>query len=96
MSRATEILDLGAEGWAWWHTLEKRGTGAHVVVESPDDWTKEMTKDLSAKDIHAAFEAAKPELCCEDAMSEDGYGFGCANDADIVLQFAMFGETIFG
>ena len=102
MAKANELADLSIPAYyaPWWNRIEKSGHGILVRVDDPNHPEGSgvyIEKILSAGDIHDAFDAtATKYLCCEDAMREDGYGFGCVNDADLILQWAVFGEIIYG
>lgn len=102
MARATEILDLYIPSYyaPWWVRLETKKHGIYVMVDDPDypeGSGKTISRVLSADEIHNAFQAiADSHLCCEDAMKEDGYGMGCANDGDLILQYAVFGKIVYG
>lgn len=45
---------------------------------------------LSFGKIHKAFLATADKLCCADKMLQDGYRAGCAKDADVILQQAVY------
>jgi hypothetical protein len=45
------------------------------------------------KAVDKAFKSGT--LCCAEDMKDD-LGMGCAQDADIVLQFALFNEIVYG
>lgn len=100
MSRATDLLNLGALGnYSWWVDMERAGSGIRVTVDDPDHGEgtgHTITRELSAPELHASFNAlAKTVLCCGEVMKEDGYWAGCANDADMVLQHAALGEIVY-
>lgn len=101
MARATDLLDLGIPSYySWWCSMERNGSGIRVVVDDPEHAEGSgvtLTRELSAGDIHASFAALKDSsLCCGEAMAEDGYDYGCANDADLILQHAALGEVTYG
>ena len=35
-------------------------------------------------------------LCCQTAIDEGGVGMGCADDLDLILQYALFEEVCYG
>lgn len=101
MARATDLLQLSIprEFAPWWVSIEQRGTGVSVVVDDPDHPEGSgvsISRELSAKDMHAAFGAHVDDLCCGELMEAEGYGLGCSNDADLVLQYAVFGRVVYG
>lgn len=101
MARATELTELGAPViHSWWQELEAKGHNIYVEVDDPDEAEgsgKTVAKTLAPATIHASFQAMKDSyLCCAETMTEDGYGYGCAADADVILQHATFGEIIYG
>lgn len=102
MATATDLLDLSlTRSFApWWHELSKDGHGIRVVVddpEHPEGSGVTLTRTLSAAEIHAAFDVLAPtHLCCGDEMRREGYGYGCAEDEDLILQQATFGEIVYG
>ncbi|MCD1269992.1 hypothetical protein B5M43_014330 [Microbacterium sp. MEC084] len=56
-----------------------------------------LTHTLSPAEIHAAFNAiAEAHLCCDDEMRRECYGYGRAQDEDLILQKATSGEIIYG
>lgn len=101
MARATELTELGLPHYTapWWESVQAKGHGIVVVVDDPNE--KEgsgitLTKTLKPAAIHASFEQLKDEyLCCGETMADDGYGCGCAWDADLILQHATFGEITY-
>lgn len=102
MHRATDIAELGVP-YGWWQRIEKIGDAILVEVDDPDgDEDDEgclpaVRKILRPAEIHAAFRLwrARGKLCCGDTMAEHGYDHGCADDADLILQQATFGESIY-
>lgn len=98
MARATEILDLGTYSW-----VERYSTLGHnvvIVMADPegdgDVFGPCVEYTLTPAMIHAAFDSHFRKLCCGAEMRAEGYGGGCANDADIVLQVAAYGKVVFG
>lgn len=101
MARATELTELGAPViCTWWQELEAKSHNVYVEVDDPDEEEgsgKVVSKTLTPAEIHASFAKLKDShLCCGETMAEDGYGYGCAFDADVVLQHATFGEIVYG
>lgn len=101
MARATELTELGAPViHSWWQELEPKGHSIYVEVDDPDEPEgsgKAIAKTLTPSTIHTSFAELKDSLlCCADTMTEDGYGYGCAADADLILQQATFGEIVYG
>lgn len=101
MARATDLLQLSIpRSFApWWVDIEQRGAGVHVEVDDPahpEGSGRTLVRDLSAKELHAAFGAHVDDLCCGELMEVEGYGLGCSNDADLVLQYAVFGKVVYG
>lgn len=85
----------------WWkdfnHNKRKRSL---VVVADSKDEEKTIRIALTYESIAASIStvAADPKiyLCCKDDMIGDHLGLGCAQDWDIVLQQAVYGEQVFG
>ena len=103
MSTATDLLGLGITRsyTPWWHELDQDGHGIRVTVDDPDHPEGSgvtLTRTLTAAQIHEAFTAlaAASKLCCGGEMRREGYGYGCAEDADLILQHATFGEVVYG
>lgn len=101
MARATELTELGAPViHSWWQELEAKGHSIYVEVDDPDEPEgsgKVVAKTLTPAVIHASFAELKDRcLCCGETMDEDGYGYGCAMDADLILQHATFGKFVYG
>lgn len=101
MARATELTELGAPIIChWWQELKAKGHNIYVGVDDPDEEEgsgKVVSKTLTPAQIHTSFAKLKDShLCCGETMAEDGYDYGCAFDADVVLQHATFGEIVYG
>lgn len=88
----------------WFHGTRISGTGAKVIVTltdpDEDDGDDETAKDyeLSARHIRNAFAKAEKQgyhLCCLDEIVNEQLGCGCAQDLDIILQTACYGELVF-
>ena len=72
-----------------WHDPELR----HDELEFPGYNTNILIKNHLHFSIALAL--AHNKLCCTTAILEHGVGFGCANDIDVILQFAIFGEVVY-
>jgi hypothetical protein len=100
MARATELTELGAPiTCEWWQELKAKGHSVYVEIDDPDEEEgsgKVIAKTLTPATIHASFAELKDShLCCGETMAEDGYGYGCAWDADLILQHATLGEITY-
>lgn len=104
---AADLLEQVEEfyiGYLPWHHGAKRKNSGIVITmtdseldEDDNEIIKEYT--LSAQQLRNAFEAALKKgyyLCCKEEVVEEGIGFGCAQDFDIIIQTACYGELVFG
>lgn len=96
-----EVLELISNVWRdvspWVHAIDARDGGWDVVFD--DGMTDAATRRfLSPEDVVPAIQRGLDEgvLCCGDALSREELGYGCAQDVDIVLQFALLGELVYG
>lgn len=87
----------------WYHgsKLTEDGSRVRVTMDDPESDDESRTKDyeLSAAQIKEAFREAKQKgynLCCAADIESEQLGFGCAQDLDIILQTACYGELVFG
>jgi len=88
-----ELIDFSRS--PWFKSIEQ-GRNWFLVEHDPrerDGITD--TSEVYRQQILDAATAAQPQLCCSLTEGE-GLGFLCANDADIILQTAIFGRIIFG
>lgn len=87
-----------------WHHGSKRDTNdlniTNVILDDPDeDEGVGKIYPLTAGKIREAFKIASEKgyhLCCAEAITSDQLGYGCAQDLDIILQTACYGEIVFG
>lgn len=86
----------------WFHGAKRNEDGSRVLVTLSDpegddlDETKEY--ELSASRIKDAFVTANTQgyhLCCAEDIFTEQLGYGCAQDLDIILQTACYGELVF-
>jgi hypothetical protein len=102
MAKANELTEICIPSYyaPWWHSIEAEGHGIRVEVDDPDgeEGKGGMVRILTARQIHDAFNllAKDDALCCGKDMQQEGYGFGCSEDADMILQQATFGEIVYG
>lgn len=89
-------------GYTWFTSIVATpGDKLRVTAEDPSpgvDADRLFTVDLTACDIHTAFENAQSgteHLCCPEAIRGDCYGAGCADDIDTILQVAIYGEVVY-
>ncbi len=89
-------------GYMWFTSIASTAAETlRVTAEDPNpgvDADHLFTVDLTASDIHTAFEKALSgtgHLCCLEAIRDDCYGVGCADDIDTILQVAIYGEVIY-
>ena len=78
----------------------------HVCWVEPDTLVAPSTLDynnniLTEDHLELALSAvrrgaASRVLCCQAAIDEDGVGAGCADDLDLILQYALFEEVNYG
>lgn len=93
------ILYSGAETYPWWHEIWRNGSGDVVIEHKDPDSTSYYT---DAPERHyttleklartASEMAAEYEVIAEAIINED---FD-ANAADLVLQYDVFGEIVYG
>lgn len=102
MAEVTEFAELGVTStyFDWWEEVSRWGDSIFVEVDAPEESEgsgETIVRWLAPASIHESFAALKDKyLCCGEAMAEEGYGSGCAQDADLVLQHAMFGRIVYG
>lgn len=90
----------------WLHQISRDDADTSkllVTMTDPDEdeGDNETTKvyELSAAQIKQAFTTAKEKgcnLCCKSDIEAEQLGYGCAEDLDLILQTACFGEAVFG
>lgn len=89
----------------WYHGTEltKDNARVRVTLTDPeeDEGDDETTKvyELTATQIKEAFTTAGSKsyhLCCAEEIRDEQLGLGCAQDLDIILQTACYGELVFG
>lgn len=98
MARATHLTELGAPITChWWQKMKARGNNIYLTVDDPERPGKALDRTLTPAVIHDSFAELKDRyLCCGETMAEEGYDCGCAMDADLILQYATFGEFVYG
>lgn len=74
---------------------------ASITVRMWDpDQEEGVFKDyiITAQQIRDAFDTVREQgyLCCEHPIAEDQFGYACANDFDVIVQQACYGEVVFG
>lgn len=87
----------------WYHGTElvEDGSRVRVTMSDPESDDESETKEyvLSAVQIKDAYLEAKRRgyrLCCAADIESEQLGYGCAQDLDVVLQTACYGELVFG
>lgn len=101
-----DVMDIGdiftPHGYNPWYAgkFREKNEDAFVVIMSDPDRDEEFEHNLRVKVtkemIVEAFEQVEDILCCANVMLYEGFGFGCANDADLIYQQAVYGEIIYG
>lgn len=86
---------------SWYFGTERKGDRLEITLSDPDADDESTTKEylVSANQLKEAFAKAKERgyhLCCERDIVEEGIGLGCAQDLDIIVQTACYGELVFG
>jgi hypothetical protein len=98
---AWQAVTGGLPSWEWWRsfryvedgtTWEVPGT-LEVIAENPSDDRKWVTKNLTAQDMLMAYDAMPDKTHCGgcDLLSDPDE---CSSD--LILQWAMYGEIVFG
>lgn len=85
----------------WFFGAERDGDHLVITVSDPDADDESTTKEyrVNATGLHNAFTEAKKRgyyLCCKEDITQEGLGFGCAQDLEIIVQTACYGELVFG
>lgn len=102
MADVTELAELGVTSahFEWWEEVSRWGDSVFVGIDDPEEPEgsgKTIARWPAPVTIHESFAALKDKnLCCGDEMAEEGYGCGCATDADLILQHARFGRIVYG
>lgn len=100
-----EVDEFYMGGFApWYHGTELNADGRTIAVYMDDPQSDERdpeqgTYNLTATQIKKAYTKALHEgyaLCCHRGIATDGIGSGCAQDLDITLQIACYGDLVFG
>jgi hypothetical protein len=90
----------------WYHgtelVSEDGSLRLNVSLTDPEDDTNAVVVTygpFSAARMRGSFlalvEQGQP-LCCVQDILEEGIGYGCAQDLDLILQHVCYGEIIFG
>lgn len=86
--------------WWGWCDLSPKGNSVTLYhdTEGGTEGRFEGRTVLNAtKIINAASVAAgRGQLCCVKDIAEFGIEMGCAEDGDIIAQYAVFGKVVFG
>lgn len=88
---------------SWYHGSERDThdpSRTNVTLDDPDE-DEGVTKvyPLTADQIREAFKTAKDKgyhLCYAEDITTEQLGYGCAQDLDIIVQTACYGELVFG
>jgi len=102
-SWSDHVLGSGATQWEWWADIHQNSSGDVVIEHWYDEDDSEYIEDDRGKPfIHyttmqriadAASELAKEDTFVRDQLANDDFD---ADGMDRVLQYAVFGEVIFG
>lgn len=98
-----QLASIIYPGYApWWGGGELSPKGQTLTLihdtEDGDEGTFQGRTTLRVGQIldAAAKAASRGQLCCVNAIAEDGIEMGCAEDGDIIAQYAVFGKIVFG
>lgn len=94
----TETEEFYTGGLEWHHGAAVVENEVQVTLSDPDadDFDEVVEYHLSAQNIRDAYRKAKGyALCCKNDIESEGFGYGCAQDFDIVIQTACYGELVF-
>lgn len=96
----TETEEFYTGGLEWYHGAAVVDSEVQVTLSDPDadDFDEVIEYHLSAQNIRDAYRKAKDKgyaLCCKNDIESEGFGYGCAQDFDIVIQTACYGELVF-
>lgn len=100
-----DLVDFSRSPWFKSINTIIGGTSYLVTHENADrqyaDHTGPLRTPVDAQELLNTIKEVQPKLCCfSSIMAGDFYGgeLGhlCANDADIILQTAVFGRIVFG
>jgi hypothetical protein len=95
--------------WIWAITRHDHAAGPIWTVkydgENDDEGSHKSRGSLTRLELLEAFAKAAAAqwrgehfgLCCLDDMLQDkSLGIGCAQDSDVVMQYALLGELVYG
>lgn len=97
-----DVEDFYFGSLPWMGRRKIADDGKTIVVRMHDPEEDEgVTKvyPLTADQIREAFKTAKDKgyhLCCAEDITTEQLGYGCAQDLDIIVQTACYGELVFG
>lgn len=98
---AWEAVNGGLPNWSWWHNFEYLEEGTdwetpgtlRVTGEDPNDEEKSITRSFTAADLLQAYWDMPNKTHC-GGCSIIGDSDDCSSD--LILQWAMYGEIVFG
>ena len=103
---AEQVADLieMIGSYSWWQdvTTDWEARTVTLTIDDPDHSETEavpLTKTVTFQHVLDALGAAyiaKTPFCCWDDMVNDELGLGCADDADLLGQWIMFSEIVYG
>lgn len=84
----------------WIIRRHRDGSRIDITMWNPDgdEIGDPKVYSLTGGDIKKAYFSAKSSgayLCCARDIENEGLGYGCAQDLDVVLQTATYGKVIF-
>ncbi len=97
----SNVFGTAGESWSWWRGVAFRdgatwesASGGHVVlrIEDPDDEGKVVEKHVGIDDVRYAVQwyvgQGYEKICPLDDLD--------ASMSDLILQFMVFGEVVYG
>ena len=93
------VLGAGAEVWSWWQDIDgSEIDGFTIIGDNPEDEDNPIEVTLSVQFIRNVINRVLGNQLpawgiIEEAIDNDDWD---ANTADIVLQYAVYGEIVYG
>lgn len=99
-----QITDFVIHGYtySWFGTIYHNDGVLTIHHDDPEnqegEWalTTELTDQEFLSKLGWAHASYPKSFCCWEDMTTDNLGLGCAEDLDIALQYAVYGDIIFG
>lgn len=93
------VIGAGADEWSWWHDIYgDEEDGFTIIGDNPRNLDNPIEVTLSVQFIRNTIDRIIGERLdgwgiIEEAIDHDDFD---SNTADLVLQYAVYGEIVFG